>query len=263
MNFSFQGLQDRFRQLTAEFTDLPFVPHADKLTDVSRSKRIRRFLKAYILLKIFDQFKLESQPKIGDRILWIYSGKNPIRGSKPIGDSLMDLSGRALLKDKYTIDLLTFSNIVDLLRYDDIFRHVYSDISSIDPDEYDYILFTGYTPRAIRLKLTHFYKKRFGSLFRFLNINGRFNQILYSYHAVNQLFGLKHTIEEVNSIARPYFKSGKSKFKFKKPYICLSIGGQDATRIYSQWQVVLDQLDKDNRLNQMVVFFIRLKKWVS
>ncbi len=230
----------------------------NKITDVSNYHLYRRFLKAYIPLKLFNQFHLEGKPQPNDRILWIFSGKNPIKGYKPIGDTLMDLSGRRLLENR-TIDLLTFSNVTDLLRYDRYFRHIYSDIKLIDADDYDYILLTQYTPRAIRLKILHFKNKRFGGLFRFLNISNRFNQILYSLHSVNKLFCLCLDNREISTLARPFLDLGPCRLKqeiSKENYLTICIGGMEAHKTYRGWAGLIKKIDADTDLSITSIYLL-------
>ena len=61
------------------------------------------------------------------RVLWIY------KGSPQVGDSLMDLSSRVLLKDRgLRLDLYTDRHLHQLFHADDIYTRVFSEPGQVD-----------------------------------------------------------------------------------------------------------------------------------
>ncbi len=242
---------------TISYESVAYNQH--RLFDETKFILLRKYFHKYFLLKIFNQLPLEKNPTKEDRILWIFSGKNHL-AYRSIGDSIMDLSGRALLINKgWKIDLYTFNNLADLFAHDDVFESIYTDIKDVDVAKYDHILFTLYTPRSIRLKLKFFRPLRFSSLWKYLQINGQYNQITYSYAAINQLFGIGLSDSEIDNIAKPYLVTGNSidslmqKFKPGEPYGVIAVGGMDQDRTYEHWLDVFELLDQDN---------IKIKTWV-
>ena len=73
------------------------------------------------------------------RLLWLSPSSNSI------GDSLMELSGRALL-GAYEVDLFTKKSYAELYRKDRYLRAVFSDPEAIDLSRYDFGCRTSSTP---------------------------------------------------------------------------------------------------------------------
>lgn len=245
-------IKNYLKGIVALVTSIPYEAVAynqDRLFDESKIVLLRKYFHKFILLKFFGQLSLERKPAPTDRILWIFSGKDHF-SYRSIGDSIMDLSGRALLKASgRKVDLLTFHNLAELFSQDDVFERIYTNINQIDVGQYDHILFTIYTPRSIRLKIRHFYSKTFSSMWKYLQINGQYNQITYSYAAINDLFDVGLTDDEINQIAKPYLITNQTTKKIVKsldvadPYIVISVGGMDNSRTYEQWPEVLRLMD--------------------
>jgi len=245
-------IKNYLRGIVALVTSIPYEAVAynqDRLYDESKIVLLRKYFHKFILLKFFGMLSLERKPAPTDRILWLFSGKDHF-SYRSIGDSIMDLSGRALLKASgRKVDLLTFHNLAELFSQDDVFERIYTNINQIDVGQYDHILFTIYTPRSIRLKIQYFYSKTFSSLWKYLQINGQYNQITYSYAAINDLFNVGLTDDEINQIAKPYLITNQTTKKIVKsldiadPYIVISVGGMDNSRTYEQWPEVLRLMD--------------------
>jgi heptosyltransferase-2 len=245
-------IKNYLKRIVALVTSIPYEAVAynqDRLFDESKIVLLRKYFHKFILLKFFGQLSLERKPAPTDRILWIFSGKDHF-SYRSIGDSIMDLSGRALLKASgRKVDLLTFHNLAELFSQDDVFERIYTNINQIDVGQYDHILFTIYTPRSIRLKIQYFYSRTFSSMWKYLQINGQYNQITYSYAAINDLFNVGLKDDEINQIAKPYLITNQTTKKIVKsldvadPYIVISVGGMDNSRTYEQWPEVLRLMD--------------------
>ena len=87
----------------------------------------KKWFGKWFQLKLHGQLRLEQQSiPLTAKCLWLYTGK------RNFGDANMDLSGRALLKNKAThIDLLTLPHLQELFEEDDIFQNIYSHIDEV------------------------------------------------------------------------------------------------------------------------------------
>lgn len=247
-----QSVKKYLKRIIAFVTSIPYESVAcneNFLFEDSNFLLLKKYFHKYILLMLFGQLSLERKPNATDRILWIFSGKDHF-SYRSIGDSIMDLSGRSLLKASgKKVDLLTFHNLAELFSQDDVFERIYTSINQIDVTQYDHILFTIYTPRSIRLKIRFFYTKTYSSMWKYLQINGQYNQITYSYAAINDLFDLGLTDNEIIQVAKPYLiinQANKNLVKsldLSSPYIVIAVGGMDESRTYAHWAKVLELID--------------------
>jgi heptosyltransferase-2 len=226
-------------------TSIPFdgVPFdKDKyLKETSRLKILKKYLHKYLFLFLNKQFSLQTKfiPP-NTKCLWLYTGK------RNIGDAIMDLSGRSLLKDhRVHVDLLTLPNLKEVFQEDDIFLNVYDNISDVENEQYDFIILSEFNHPSMRLKVRHFPKIKFACLFGFFYGPDR-NQTLFSHHAINQVFQLGFDKIKLSKIAKPYLNANINNQKIEpnsKPYIALSIGGIDPDRSYQHWVEFLHLLD--------------------
>lgn len=256
------NLKAYLRKIVGIVTTIPHESVAynqHRLFEETKFILLRKYFHKYFLLKVFNQLPLERNPTKEDRILWIFSGKNHLT-YRAIGDSIMDLSGRALLRNHgWKVDLYTFNNLAELFTHDDIFENIYTNIKDVDVSKYDHILFTLYTPRSIRLKLIFFRSLRFSSLWKYLQINGQYNQITYSYASINELFSIGLSDSEIENIAKPYLVTSNSidslvkKFKPVEPYGVIAVGGMDKDRTYENWLDFFKLTDSDET---------KIKTWV-
>jgi ADP-heptose:LPS heptosyltransferase len=228
-------------------TSIPFdgVPFdKDKyLKETSRLKILKKYLHKYLFLFLNKQFSLQTKfiPP-NTKCLWLYTGK------RNIGDAIMDLSGRSLLKDhRVHVDLLTLPNLKEVFQEDDIFLNVYDNISDVENEQYDFIILSEFNHPSMRLKVRHFPKIKFACLFGFFYGPDR-NQTLFSHHAINQVFQLGFDKIKLSKIAKPYLNANINNQKIEsisKPYIALSIGGIDPDRSYQHWVEFLHLIDSE------------------
>ena len=184
---------------------------------------------------------------INNRILWIFTGK------RNVGDAMMDISGRALLKGKgCQIDLLTLPELWKLFKDDDVFTNVYSTIEAAKINTYDFILMSEFNHPSITLKTKYFKKVPYACLFRFFYGPAR-NQTCFSYSAINDVFNLGLSKTTLLCLAKPYlYASEASTHKIKKlvsalsqkTFITICIGGIDANRSYQYWPELLSLIDQ-------------------
>ena len=179
------------------------------------------------------------------RVLWIYYGKHAI------GDAIMDLSGRALLRDRPgPVDLLTTSSLKALFDGDDVFRHIYEGVDRIDPDDYDVILMHEFNYPTVRLKKRRFRKTPFASLFRYYVAGPDRNSTQFSFAAVNKVINLGLRAETLSAVAKPYLREEPdlpqelaAELMPLGPYLTIGMGGVEPRRTYLHWEACLRAYD--------------------
>jgi heptosyltransferase-2 len=232
----------------AQMTHVPYplVPHDPEgfLASQSRLKLVRKYLHRRLVLGVRGQVPLQiARIERGMRVLWLYTGK------ANFGDAIMEMSGRALLRDAgVRIDLLTLPKLKPVFCEDDIFGHVYASVDEVDPLQYDAIVLNEFNYPSIKLKIRHFKTARFVCLFGYFHGPAR-NQTLFSFAAVNDVFGLGFSDDALVRLAKPYLhQSGQAHGTIggQRPVsdaIALSVGGIDENRSYRHWPALLAMLD--------------------
>lgn len=213
----------------------------------SRSKLVKRYLHRYLALRVRGQMPRQiARIETGMRVLWLYTGK------ANFGDAIMDMSGRALLRNAgFHVDLLTLPKLYPLFCEDDIFNHVYASVDEVDPLRYDAVVLNELNYPSIKLKLRHFKAARFASLFGYFHGPAR-NQTLFSFAAVNDVFGIGLSDEALVRVAKPYLHGSDATRRSIEgklppfPTIALSVGGIDENRSYRHWPALLALFDATN-----------------
>ncbi|OLL32899.1 heptosyltransferase [Burkholderia sp. SRS-W-2-2016] len=226
------------------------------LRKTSRAKIVKKYLHKALLLRWFGQRRLELESvSATKRLLWIYTGK------RNFGDATMDLSGRALLKERgIEIDLFTLPNLHTLFGEDDIFQHVYSDLQQLAGRRYDAIVMSEFNLPSIKLKARHFRQLPYVCLFQFFYGPDR-NQTAFSHAAVNRFFSLGYSAANVVESSKPYLAASAATRESVRAllpderFVALAVGGLDANRTYNRWGEVLALLDQsaDKALPKRVV----------
>ncbi|WP_205959644.1 glycosyltransferase family 9 protein [Ramlibacter humi] len=212
---------------------------------VSSFKIVKKYLHKRLALALGGQGALVRQHvPPGSRVLWLFTGK------RNFGDANLELSGRALLKGRgVRIDLLTLPNLHALFKEDDVFENVFQDVREVRPGDYDFILLSEYNHRSIRLKRRFFRCLPFACLFGYFDGPAR-NQSCFSHAAINDIFRLQLTSEQVLAAAKPYLctseatKASVASLIPQEPYVTVSIGGIDPFRSYRHWPEFLRLLDE-------------------
>lgn len=227
----------------------PIVPHSTEifLQTHSRIKLAKKYLHRYLALKASGQLRHEiKRIEKGMRVLWLYTGKSNF------GDAIMDMSGRGLLQDAgVQVDLLTLPKLHPVFCEDDIFGHVDFDVEKVRTRRYDAILLNEFNHPSIQLKSRYFKDTPFACLFQYFYGPDR-NQTLFSFAAVNDVFGLGHTDAELDRLAKPYLRNAPATTDRvlpkipSSPFVALAVGGIDANRTYDQWPALLESLDADD-----------------
>jgi len=238
---------------------LPFkfeIPNYSKafLKETSLIKRWLKYIKRYIYIEIKRQHKLEvfnilPQHK---KILWINVS------APSLGDSLMDLSSRLLLKD-CKVDLFTDKKNSDLYKDDFIFSKVFNDIRQLGECRYDLVVLDSYSTRSIEIKLKIARLTPFVGMFGYFN-GPEVNRVLFSFHQMNNLLGYIKNENELNKIARTSISISIDdqkliqKTELPHRFIAIVIGGEWEHRTYNKWDSVIEKLiSKDNNINIVLI----------
>ncbi|VVE31591.1 heptosyltransferase [Pandoraea aquatica] len=177
------------------------------------------------------------------RVLWIYGGKHSV------GDAVMDMSGRALLRGREgPIDLLISPGLKAVFEGDDIFRNVFDDPAAVNPADYDVVVMQEFNYPTLRIKRRFFATLPFACLFRFFHGPDR-NQTQFSLAAVNDVFGLQLGPDELFTQAKPYLREETDLPAAvvnqlpSGPFVVLAMGGVEPRRTYAHWHACLDAYD--------------------
>lgn len=169
------------------------------------------------------------------RILWVNLS------APSLGDSLMDLAGRVLLKD-YEVDLLTDKKNAPLYEGDTYFDHVFCDIEEAEAihslHPYDLVILDAFNPRILRVKSKYFCEVPFVGIWGFIN-GFEVHRTLYSFYRIAALLRKGHVKHEklVPTLSRPkFFNAGLSNRKQK---IAIVVGAEWAYRRYLYWPDVI------------------------
>ena len=209
-----------------------------------------KFIKRYLYINLNSQKLLEIYsilPK-HNNILWINIS------APSLGDSLMDLSSRIMLKGR-KVDLFTDNKNADLYKDDFIFSKIYTDKKQVDKNKYDIVIIDSYSTRSIHIKADIADSTPFVGMFGYYN-GPEVNRVLFSFHQMNKLLGYIKNENEVNSIAKSSISVSSSDKKIvqdlKLPfnYIAIALGGEWDYRTYQKWNIVIEKIiRKDNELN--------------
>jgi heptosyltransferase III len=211
-----------------------------------RFKFIRRFL--FITLKKQRTLEIFTISQNHKKILWINIA------APSLGDSLMDLSSRALLKEK-KVDLFTDKKNADLYCNDSIFSSIYVDKKDLKESDYDLVIMDSYSTRSISIKADIAPKVKFVGMFGYFN-GPEVNRVLFSFHRMNCLLGYIKNESEINRLAKSALKISTKDRQIVKSldlpesFISIAIGGEWSYRTYRKWIVLIDKLIiKDPNLN--------------
>jgi heptosyltransferase-2 len=224
----------------------------DYLKKVGLKKLCWRALKRLIPLKLSGQKKL-LLPKLDltkhKRCLWLYYD------APQIGDALMDLAPRSLLNDLgVKIDLFTHEHIAKLFIGDQLFNRVESDPSKIDCQQYDFVIVTNFTWRALRHKQT--YAKKLPWVSIFAEFTGpEVNRSLLSTLRLAELTNTKLSQDAINrhSSQKLILSDSNVQSIKNKDYMVLAIGGVDMKRTYRGWNELLYEIEKKLKLKKVLL----------
>lgn len=235
----------RFMRETFEMPVSQFVPSdqaAFVKTGMFRFKVIAKHLKRriffFLALQKFFQLTKAGALETKTRILWINLS------APSLGDSLMDLSGRVLLKGK-TVDLFTSSKNILLYKTDHIFRNATSNVFTArswhKTEPYDVILIDSYAPRALTKKLIVSMRCPVLGMYGFLN-GFEIHRTYFSFRRLEFLLGQKGRFPVRPSLT---LLSAETPSKISSNTLCFAIGGEWPFRTYEHWvEVIADFVEK-------------------
>jgi ADP-heptose:LPS heptosyltransferase len=213
-----------------------------------------KFIKRSIYLFIKGQRFLELKqisPK-HKSILWINIS------APSLGDSLMDLSSRVLLKDR-DVDLFTDKKNANLYNNDLLFSRVFTKKAEVFENKYDLIIIDSFSTKSIDIKTKVSPITSFITMFGYYN-GPEVNRVLFSFHRMNQLLGYVYSETHINRVARPSMAieindlPSVEGLNLPSSYIAIALGGEWAYRTYNKWGEVINKLAKKNdKLNFVFV----------
>ena len=224
------------------------------LEESSITRRWIKFIKRYIYLAIKRQIALEVHqilPKHRN-ILWINIS------APSLGDSLMDLSSRVLLKGK-EVDLFTDKKNASLYQDDSVFSRIFTRKAEVAQHKYDLVIVDSFSTRSIDIKTNILPLNPFVGMFGYYN-GPEVNRVLFSFHQMNHLLGYVKSETEINKVARPSMAieiedlPSVEEINLPASYIAIALGGEWPYRTYGDWDRVIKQiLQKSNELNIVFV----------
>ena len=231
---------------------LPFkfdIPNYSQLfiEENSSLKHYLKYLKRYIYIFLKRQNKHEVFKilPIHNKILWINLS------APSLGDSLMDLSNRVMLRDK-NIDLFTDKKNANLYENDQIFSNVYTLIEEVGKLQYDLVIIDSYSTRSIKIKSNLAPLTPYIGIFGYYN-GPEVNRVLFSFHQMNHLLGYIKSEDDINSSSKVSLSiSNKDQeivknIRLPEEYITIALGGEWRYRTYNLWYEVIDTLIDNNK----------------
>jgi ADP-heptose:LPS heptosyltransferase len=230
--------------------NLPFennVPNLieNHLNEVNLFKRHVKFLRRSFYMNLRRQKKLEVFSILQEHknILWINMA------APSLGDSLMDLSSRALLKDK-NLDLFTDSKNAHIYQSDLFFNKVFTSVKDKIRGNYDLVIIDSYSTRSIKIKSIIAPKVPFTGIYGYFN-GPEVNRILFSFYQLNNLLGNIKSLNEIDSIAKNSITISEKDKEIvsniiPKKYISIVLGGDWGYKVYESWDQVISKIITDN-----------------
>ncbi len=242
-----------YRTYTLPFKEKIPVFLEDYLACVPKYKRINRFFGRYLYTEIVlrKSQRVKQITSKHQRILWVQWVDSYL------GDSLMDLSSRVLLKDKQ-IDLLTKENTAKIYQNDAIFNQVFTHSSQCNANNYDLIIIGSYRQRELKSLSKHILSIPHISLFGYYHVND-FSRLYFSFFRINQLLPSPHTEKYINKIAKPLLpisetdKAIVESYNLPQDFITVVIGGASKERIFHHWDKVVNRLIEDKITKNIVL----------
>lgn len=185
------------------------------------------------------------------RILWIY------KGTPQIGDALMDLSSRVLLRGlPVQVDLLTDAHLARMFACDSVFVQVHADIATVERRVYDLVILDSFKARCLRDKLQHLRSLPFVTMRGYFS-GPEFNRTLFSFYRMRQLLGM--TADVGLAQMRPSLESSGAErasvdaIMIGGGALAIAVGGVVAERIYPHWAEVVGLLLEQKLVEKVVL----------
>ena len=177
------------------------------------------------------------------KALWLY------KGIPQIGDALMDLAPRSLLREQgFSIDLFTDTHLAAMFKDDPWLSQVWDDPRSIASENYDFVIVPSHKNRSLKHKAQMVAHLPWVSMQGFYT-GPEFHRGKFATQRLIDLLDCKSTEAE-------FFRHQQQKLKpldalkssaGKAPKIALALGGVDAARTYGHWLSVAEKLFQAER----------------
>jgi len=169
-----------------------------------------------------------------------------------MGDALMDLAGRALLREvPIPVDLLVPASISYLFSEDPHFNQVYVNPNEVDFSRYEFLILNNLSLRSIKFKIKWARRLPF-ACFEGFRERLDFHHTELSFSALNKIFGLGLPENEISLRTRvtlscnPHrYEKYLDEFKEHTGVLTVAVGGKEADRIYQHWVAFFILTDSD------------------
>ncbi len=175
------------------------------------------------------------------KILWIH------QGTPQVGDSLMDLAARTLLRGQVDrLDLLIDEHLVPLYQGDPVFHRVASDPDEL-PRDYDLVLLHSASSHSVRSKFKHFHGVPFAHVYG-VYTGPELNRTLFGFFRLAHLLGLSETTAELEAKACPSMCATPRDvqqvdgLELPPGAVVVCVGGVHDWRTYLQWPELIAAL---------------------
>jgi len=209
-------------------------------------KRFFKFLRRYLYIVLKRQLNLEIFKILPEhkKILWINVS------APSLGDSLMDLSSRILLKGR-NLDLFTDKKNANIYKDDNFFNNIFTETKDLKKLNYDLIIIDSYSSRSIRIKSKVAQKTIYVGIYGYFN-GPEVNRVLYSFHQMNHLLGYSKNEHEINHSAKSSIFISKKDQEIVKnitpeKYITIAVGGEWQYKTYNKWDEVINKIILSNQ----------------
>lgn len=196
-------------------------------------KWVFKYFKRKLYMRLIRQHNKELSyiPKAAKAILWVNLS------APSLGDSLMDLSSRQLLRE-YDVDLLTDGKNAQIYQKDPFFNKCFIDPSDLVNRKYDLVILDSYSPRILKIKSRILSEVPFVGLWGFLN-GFEVHRTLYSFYRMQFLLQNTDPLPKLQPIMRrpDFFDAGLCPDKKK---VAIVIGAEWDYRRYAKWAEVID-----------------------
>jgi len=201
-------------------------------------KFLKRKLYCWLFVQKFGRIRLLNRIENNHkRILWINWA------APSLGDSLMDLSARVMLKDKDVI-LLTHPKNSTLYKRDEIFSSVYDCpkvlLDEHGKDAFDIVICDAFSPRVFKQKRLVAPNVPFVGIYGFLN-GFEVHRTYFAFSRMAELVDLQKDKLDSYQVKPILYIERTDKVKRS---VAIAVGGEWNFRTYDKWLPLVDHLSK-------------------
>lgn len=197
-----------------------------------------RFKRDILMCATLQTFlEKDTIPLNAKRILYVYLG------TPNLGDSIMDLSPRALWPKDYAVDLYTNKAIASFYNGDKYFYRIITNPRELC-NRYDFIILQSYSWRCLKFKWRFFLKANFACLYGHY-YGCEFNRLICSDASWRRILGFPYV--KSDEICEPIFNTAHKldhaiDVGTSKNRIAIAVGGVVGWRTYKKWGEVIKRV---------------------